>query len=67
MKVAAAAIAQMTGEDIALLEKSGAYAMAINDEEFAVTLEDVIIATEDIPGWTVATDGEITVALDVTV
>jgi len=67
MKVVAAAINQMTGEDIALLEKSGAYAMTINDEEFAITLEDVIIATEDIPGWKVASDGEITVALDVTV
>jgi len=41
--------------------------MTINDEEFAITLEDVIIATEDIPGWKVASDGEITVALDVTV
>ena len=67
MKIVAAAISQMTGEDIAMLEKSGAFAMTINDEEFAITADDVIIATEDIPGWKVASDGEISVALDVTV
>ncbi len=67
MKAVAAVINQMTDEDIAMLEKSGAFTFTLGDEETAITLEDVTIATEDIPGWVVATDKELTVALDVNV
>jgi isoleucyl-tRNA synthetase len=67
MKDAAARINQMTAEEIATLEKSGAFFFTLGDEEVAITAEDVVITTEDIPGWKVATDGELTVALDVTI
>ncbi len=67
MKDAAAVISAMTAEDIAVLEHSGAFVFTLGNEEVAITLDDVTISTEDIPGWKVATDGELTVALDVTV
>ncbi len=67
MKLVAAEINAMQADDIALLEKSGAFLMTIDGEDLALTMEDVVVATEDIPGWKVASDGELTVALDVTV
>ena len=67
MKQVAAAVNGMDGEDIAMLEKSGAFLLTVDGEDIALTADDVVIATEDIPGWKVATDGELTVALDVTI
>jgi isoleucyl-tRNA synthetase len=68
MKDVAAKIGEMTPEAIAALEEYGQFAIqATPDQIDYIVLEDVIIATEDIPGWKVASDGEITVALDVTV
>lgn len=69
MKAVAAIIAAFTGEQIRALEAAGSYLVAVGDggEDVSLELEDVLIATEDIPGWKVASDGEITVALDVTV
>jgi isoleucyl-tRNA synthetase len=66
MKAAAQQIATMTQEDIARLEKTGLYQLAVNGESFDLNLEDFEISTDDIPGWMVASDGPITVALDVT-
>ena len=40
--------------------------MQVNETSYELTLEDFEIVTEDIPGWQVASDGPITVALDVT-
>ena len=66
MKAAAQAIAQLKQEDIAAIELNNAYVLNINDAQYELTLEDLEITTEDIPGWEVANDGPITVALDVT-
>ncbi|WP_020537207.1 isoleucine--tRNA ligase [Lewinella cohaerens] len=66
MKAAAQAINQFNQDDIAALEKSGTYTLVVGDENFELTMEDFEITTEDIPGWKVATDGSLTVALDLT-
>ncbi|WP_347159896.1 isoleucine--tRNA ligase [Pontibacter chitinilyticus] len=67
MKLVAAAVQQMNQQDIAQLEREGGFTVPLNDEETAVlTPEDVEISSEDIPGWLVASEGKLTVALDVT-
>ncbi|MEL6926513.1 MAG: DUF5915 domain-containing protein, partial [Bacteroidota bacterium] len=66
MKFAAQAIAKFTQEDIADLEKTGSYQLQVEDDRYDLTLEDFEITTDDIPGWAVANDGPLTVALDVT-
>ena len=45
--------------------KEGKYNLKVDGAEFALTLEDVVITSEDIPGWQVATDGDLTVAVDI--
>ena len=65
MKAASEAIAAMTNTDIADVEKTGACTLHINGESFDLQLDDLEISTEDIPGWFVATDGDLSVALDV--
>jgi isoleucyl-tRNA synthetase len=67
MKQIAAAIGQMNQEDIVAFEKAGAFAITVNDENIDLTLEDVEIISEDIPGWLVANEGKLTVALDVNI
>ncbi len=67
MKAGAALINNFSQEDIAELEKTGQYQLNLNGESYALTLEDFEIKTEDIPGWMVANDGPLTVALDVTI
>ena len=66
MKAAAQAISQLTQEDITTIEQNNAYQLKIDDQTFDLTLEDFEIVTQDIPGWEVANDGPITVALDIT-
>ena len=61
MKDVAAAITAMNSDQLADLERT----QQIDLSGFAITLSDVEILTEDIPGWVVATDGPLTVALDV--
>ncbi len=67
MKAAAAAIGTMTADDIATLERTGNFAIDLPDGPEVLGLEDFEIVTEDIPGWLVASDGSLTVALDVTI
>ena len=56
----------MSQEDIAALEKNGSYVIPIADgSEAVVTTSDVEIFSEDIPGWLVANDGKLTVALEI--
>ncbi|AYA37985.1 isoleucine--tRNA ligase [Hymenobacter oligotrophus] len=66
LKAVAARIQQMTSEEIAELEKAGQLAVEVDGQAVTLTPEDVEIRTEDLPGWLVATDGPLTVALDVT-
>ena len=67
MKAAAQIIAGLSQEEIAQIEKNDHYQLVIGDETYDLTLEDFEITTEDIPGWLVANDGPLTVALDVTI
>ena len=67
MKAVAAAVAEMPQEAIAELEKNGRYTLNLNGEEAVVEAVDVEIISEDIPGWLVANEGKLTVALEVTV
>ncbi len=66
MKAAAGQIAAMTAEDIAELESKNSFALQLDSGEEQITLDDVIITTQDIPGWLAATDAELSVALDIT-
>lgn len=67
MKAAGAAIAAMTAAQIASLEKTGEILLSIEGEELSIALTEVDIAAEDIPGWSVASKGSLTVALDITI
>ena len=65
MKQIAGTIAQFGQSDIADLEKTGNYRFTVGDEQVELTLDDVEIMTEDIPGWLVASEGGMTIALDI--
>ena len=67
MKDISKAIASMTRQDIASLETTGSHTLQIGGKEVILTRDDVEIISEDIPGWQVANEGKLTVALDVTV
>ena len=62
MKTVGAEISAMNAEHISVLEKEGKMTVAGHE----IGLEDVEISTKDIPGWTVTSEGRITVALDLT-
>ncbi|WP_289755867.1 isoleucine--tRNA ligase [Muribaculum intestinale] len=67
MKAAAAALAALSQADIARLTREGSITLDLDGGEATIEVADVDIVSEDIPGWEVATDGTVTVALDVTV
>ena len=67
MKPLAAAIQQMSQDDINAFEKAGSFALKVNDQGVQLDRADVEIISEDIPGWLVANEGRLTVALDITV
>jgi isoleucyl-tRNA synthetase len=53
-------------EEISKIESTGNFLINVGGEEINLTLEDVEISSEDIPGWLVASEGGLTVALDIT-
>jgi isoleucyl-tRNA synthetase len=63
MKEVTAAINTIGRDEIAQIEKNG----ALTKDGFELQLEDVLITSEDVPGWSVATEGGVTVALDISV
>lgn len=65
MKPLTAAIKAFEQEDLNKLEQDQKYVLDIDGQEVTLTLEDVEIVSEDIPGWSVAKEGQLTVALDV--
>ncbi|MBQ2980190.1 MAG: isoleucine--tRNA ligase [Bacteroidaceae bacterium] len=67
MKQLAATITEMSQEDILAFEKNGSFTFDIEGNAAVVELADVEILSEDIPGWLVANEGRLTVALDVTI
>ncbi len=66
MKQVAALLQNMEQADINTFEKQGQYTLTVDGAEITVSTEDVSIYSEDIPGWSVANDGNITIALDIT-
>jgi isoleucyl-tRNA synthetase len=65
MKQIAGEITGFTQEDISQLERLGSFDLNINGEPIVLSLEDVEIQTEDVPGWLVASEGGLTIALDI--
>ncbi|MEQ8624960.1 MAG: isoleucine--tRNA ligase [Vicingaceae bacterium] len=65
MKLVAAAVNQLSQEEIASLESKGSIDLPLEDRRISLDLDDVEITSEDIPGWLVATEGKYTVALDI--
>ena len=65
MKGIAAAVAELTQEQIAELDTVGKLPMTVAGENVIIEKEDVEIISEDIPGWLVANEGNLTVALEV--
>ncbi|HZJ79160.1 MAG TPA: isoleucine--tRNA ligase [Dysgonamonadaceae bacterium] len=65
MKQLAAAIEEMSQKDIAKLEKEGDFDLTVNGEDVTIELSDTEIISEDIPGWLVANQDKLTVALDI--
>lgn len=66
MKDLSKAISTMSQEDIAHLENEGSFTFSNLQGEPVITLDDVEIIPEDVPGWIVANEGNVTVALDIT-
>lgn len=67
MKQLAATITAMSQPDIAEFEKNGSFTFDIDGQQATIEKGDVEVISEDIPGWLVANEGNITVALDITV
>ncbi|MBS1974050.1 MAG: class I tRNA ligase family protein, partial [Bacteroidetes bacterium] len=65
MKAVSQALAAFSQEDIAKLEKEGSYTLLIDSEPLILQVNEVEIASEDVPGWMVANNNALTVALDV--
>jgi isoleucyl-tRNA synthetase len=63
MKEVSAVINSFTKEEINTIEKQG----TLTKGGFDLVVDDVLISSEDIPGWSVASEGGITVALDITI
>ncbi|MEE0119014.1 MAG: isoleucine--tRNA ligase [Bacteroidaceae bacterium] len=66
MKAVASAVAEMGQEQITMLEQ-GSVTLCVDGADVLIELEDVEIYSEDIPGWSVANAGTLTVALDLTI
>ncbi|MCC8036935.1 MAG: isoleucine--tRNA ligase [Bacteroidales bacterium] len=67
MKAVAAALAGISQKEIIALESDGKLTIDLDGSAAVIELTDVEVISEDIPGWLVANDGALTVALDVTV
>lgn len=67
MKQIAAVVTQFNQNDIQHFEKNSGAKLTVEGEEVLLDMNDVEIITQDIPGWLVATEGSITVALDITI
>lgn len=65
MKEIGQQLSEFSGAQIAELETSGSITLTLGNQQVTLIPEDVEIATEDIPGWLVATEGNMTIALDI--
>ncbi|WP_416439287.1 isoleucine--tRNA ligase [Phnomibacter sp. MR] len=66
MKAVGAALTAFSQQQIADLERTGAVELDINGQAIAILVNEVDISADDIPGWSVASKGSLTVALDIT-
>ena len=67
MKQIAALVATFTQEQIAAVENDAETILSIDGEQLTTTVADYEIVSEDMPGWLVASEGKLTVALDITI
>ncbi|GGW90256.1 isoleucine--tRNA ligase [Salegentibacter mishustinae] len=67
MKLVVNEINKLTSEDISKIEREGNIAINLNGEMIKLATEEVEITSQDIEGWLVASSGNITVALDVSI
>lgn len=67
MKQVSTKLSEFSQHDITLFEKDGRYSLPVNEDIVELSLSEVEISSEDIPGWTVASKGPLTVALDINV
>ena len=67
MKHVAKALSEMSQEDIAKFEKEGKWTIDADGQTIELSLDEVEIITEDMPGWLVKTEDKYTVALDITI
>lgn len=67
MKGIAAEMAKMSTHDIAMFEKDGSFPLTVAGENILIESGDAEVISEDIPGWLVANEGSLTVALDIEV
>ena len=65
MKAAAAIIQEFDNDTIAQIEKNNSYEIDLGEVKYEIDLGDLDIIAEDVPGWQVASDKELTVALDI--
>ena len=67
MKAVSAALAKFTQEDIASFERDGKFELNVDGNIIPLAINEVELTSEDIPGWTVASKGPLTIALDITI
>jgi len=67
MRLVAAEIQKLNQDDISSLEKLGEIVLKIGEKDVTLTVQEVEISSQDIEGWLVANQGNLTVALDVTI
>ncbi|MFZ5554567.1 MAG: isoleucine--tRNA ligase [Bacteroidota bacterium] len=67
MKPIAAAVNAFGKKEIAILERDGKFELNVDNQQVVLGLEDVEITPKDVPGWLVASEGGITVALDISI
>ena len=67
MKEISNAIGEFSQQDIGTLERDGKFEITAGGQSIFITPEDAEIITEDIPGWLVATEGNLTIALDINI
>ena len=67
MKIVASTLNKFNQDDIALIEKQGFYEFEVQSENIKIQLDEVEITTDNIPGWLVANEGNMTIALDINI
>ncbi len=67
MKEISQAVAKLSQDQINAFEKNGTIDLALSNQTITLGGEDLVIQSEDMPGWTVASENGITVALDITI